>query len=215
LIPVLTVIAGPNGGGKSTFARALKLPSIDPDRIAAEYGEGFTDSANMRAAREALRLTRERLAQQQSLILETTLAGRQPLRLMGEARAAGYLVLLAFVVPNAQDDTRFRIDNRVLEGGHNIPDADLRRREPRILTNLSEAIALADLTAIYISSVRSQDFILEGAAEGTSVQLTPNVPPQVMEAVARRLEVRQVAVITEDHPVVKRFQAQIAWEAEA
>jgi len=215
LIPVLTVIAGPNGGGKSTFVRALNLPSIDPDRIAAEYGEGFTDSANIRAAREALRLTRERLAQRQSLILETTLAGRQPLRLMGEAREAGYLVLLAFVVPNAQDDTRFRIDNRVLEGGHNIPDADLRRREPRILTNLPEAITLADLTAIYISSVRSQDFILEGAAEGTSVQLTPNVPPQVMGAVARRLEVRQVAVITEDHPVVKRFQAQIARETEA
>ena len=214
MIPVLTVIAGPNGGGKSTFAHALNLPSIDPDRIAAKYGEGFTDSANMRAAREALRLTRERLAQRQSLILETTLAGRQPLRLMGEAREAGYLVLLAFVVPNAQDDTRFRIDNRVLEGGHNIPDADLRRREPRILTNLPEAIALADLTAIYVSSVRSQDFILEGAAEGTSVQLTPNVPPQVMEAVARRLEVRQVVVITENHPVVKRFQAQIVRETE-
>ena len=35
---ILTVIAGPNGGGKSTFALALKLPSIDPDRIAAGYG---------------------------------------------------------------------------------------------------------------------------------------------------------------------------------
>lgn len=207
---VLTVIAGPNGGGKSTFARALKLPSIDPDRIAAEYGLGFTDAANVRAAREALQLTKERLERRQSLIIEATLAGRQPLRLMMRARETGYLVLLAFVVPNVQDDTRFRIDNRVLEGGHNIPDADLKRREPRILANLPEAIALADLTAIYVSSVRSQDFTLEGAAKGTKAQFTAKVPQQVMTAVARRFEVQRVAAIARDHPVVERFQAQIS-----
>ena len=74
-MPVLTVIAGPNGGGKSTFARALNLPSIDPDRIAAGYGQGFTDRANVRAAREALHLTAECLERRESLIVETTLAG--------------------------------------------------------------------------------------------------------------------------------------------
>ena len=81
-MPILTVIAGPNGGGKSTFARVSKLPSIDPDRIAAGYGQGFTDSANVRAAREAIRITAEHLERQESLIIETTLAGRQPMRLM-------------------------------------------------------------------------------------------------------------------------------------
>jgi predicted ABC-type ATPase len=210
-MPVLTVIAGPNGGGKSTFARALKLPSIDPDRIAADYGEGFTDSANLRAAREALQLTAERLKRHESLIVETTLAGRQALRLMTQARDAGYLVLLAFIVPNIQDDTRFRIDNRVLEGGHNIPDADLKRREPRILANLPDAIALADLTAVYVSSTKSQDFTLEGAVDGAKVQLTANVPQQVRAAIARSFEVRGVTVIGDDHPVAERFQAQIAW----
>ncbi|WP_407542745.1 hypothetical protein Q0M94_21755 (plasmid) [Deinococcus radiomollis] len=210
-MPVLTVIAGPNGGGKSTFARALELPSIDPDRIAASYGQGFTDSANVRAAREAIQLTAEHLKRQDSLIVETTLAGRQPLRLMTQARNAGYLVLLAFIVPNVQDDTRFRIDNRVLEGGHNIPDADLKRREPRILANLPDAITLADLTAIYVSSTRSQDFTLEGAVNGSDAQITANVPQQMQAAIARRFEVREVTVIGDDHPVAERFRAQIAW----
>ena len=209
----LTVIAGPNGGGKSTFARALNLPSIDPDRIAAGYGQGFTDSANVRAAREALRLTAERMKRHESLIIETTLAGRQPLRLMAQARESGHQVLLAFIVPNVQDDTRFRIDNRVLEGGHNIPDADLKRREPRILANLPEAITLADLTAIYVSSTRSQDFTLEGAVDGSDVQLTLNVPQQVRAAIARRFEVRKVTGIGDNHPVAERFRAQIAWSS--
>jgi predicted ABC-type ATPase len=198
---ILTVIAGPNGGGKNTFARALKLPSIDPDQIAASYGEGFTDRANVRAARGALQLTTERLERREHPIVETTLAGRQPLRVMTQAREAGDQVLLAFIVPNAQDDTRFRIDNRVPEDGHTIPDADLKRREPRILAHLPETIMLADLTAISISSTRSQDFTLEGAIDGDEVQLTDAVPPQVRTAIARRSEVRDVAVISDDHPV--------------
>ena len=213
-MPVLTVIAGPNGGGKSTFARALNLPSIDPDRIAASYGQGFTDRANVRAAREALHLTAECLERRESLIVETTLAGRQPLRLMAQAREAGYRVLLVFIAPNVQDDTRFRIDNRVLEGGHNIPDADLKRREPRILTNLPNAIALADLTAIYISSTRSEDFTLEGAIDGTDVRLTANVPQQVRAAIARQFEVQEVESIGDDHLVAERFRSQIARSVE-
>jgi predicted ABC-type ATPase len=131
---------------------------------------------------------------------------------MTQARDAGYLVLLAFIVPNIQDDTRFRIDNRVLEGGHNIPDAALKRREPRILANLPDAIALADLTAVYVSSTRSQDFTLEGAVEGSETLLTVNVPQQVRLAIARRFEVQEVTVIRDDHPVAERFRAQIAWD---
>ena len=143
--------------------------------------------------------------------METTLAGRQPLRLMAQARDAGYLLLLAFIVPKVQDDTRFRIDNRVLKGSHNIPDADLKRREPRILANLPDAIMLADLTAIYISSTRSQDFTLEGAVEGSGAHLTANVPQQVRLAITRRFEVQEVTVIGDDHPGAERFQGQIAW----
>ena len=58
-MPVLTVIAGPNGAGKSTFAQTTRLETIDPDRIAAGYGEGFTPTANLRASREALNIMRE------------------------------------------------------------------------------------------------------------------------------------------------------------
>lgn len=88
---------------------------------------------------------------------------------MTQARDAGFRVLLALIVPNDQADTRFRIDNRVLEGGHTITDVDLKRREPRILAHLPDTITLADLTAISVSSTRSQDFTLEG--EGSDVQL--------------------------------------------
>jgi len=206
---VLTVIAGPNGSGKSTFVQAVGLSSIDPDRLAAGYGEGFTQAANLRAAREAITLIGERLESRQSFAIETTLAGRQPLRLMEQAQEAGYRVHLAFIVANVEEDTRLRIENRVLSGGHNIPDADLERREPRILTHLPDAIARANLTAIYVSSTRSRDFTLEGAVYNGRVQLSPTVPEGVRSAVSGRFEVEPVAAISQSHPITERFQAHV------
>lgn len=53
---------------------------------------------------------------------KTTLAARQPLRLMVQAKAAGYQFHLAFIIVNANEDTRLSIDNRVLRGDRTIPD---------------------------------------------------------------------------------------------
>lgn len=91
-MPTLTVIAGPNGSGKSTFVQAMRLNSIAPDRLAAGHGQGFTPEANLRASREALAIMHDRLEGRQSFAIETTLAGRQPLRLMAQASEAGYRV---------------------------------------------------------------------------------------------------------------------------
>jgi hypothetical protein len=84
--------------------------------------------------------------------------------------------------------------------------------QPRILANLPEAITLADQTAIYVSSVRTQDFTLEGAIEGSDAQLTANVPQQIRLAIARRFEIQKVTVIGDDHPVAERFRVQVTWD---
>ena len=72
----------PERSWEKYLSRALRLDSIDPDRIAAEFGQGFTLEANLRASRAALQQIRERLEARQNFVIETTLAGRQPLRLM-------------------------------------------------------------------------------------------------------------------------------------
>lgn len=84
---------------------------------------------------------------------------------MAQAEAVGYQIHLAFIIANANEDTRLRIDNRVLRGRHNIPDQDLERRGPRILANLPDAVALADWSAFYLSSTQQQNFTVQGAAQ--------------------------------------------------
>lgn len=207
-MPTLTVIAGQNGSGKSTLVQAHQLVTIDPDRIAQSYGQGFTDAANSQAAREALRLQAQALSYRESFGIETTLAARQPIRRMQEARELGYQVTLAFVIPS-NDNTRLRIDNRVNEGGHNIPDADLERRRPRVLENLPLAMQQAHMTAFYLSNTETRDFRLVGAAEGDEVFLTPGIPAHIRQVLERHFPVVEVPAIDQKHPVYGAFLGHV------
>ncbi len=78
--PVLTIVAGPNGVGKSTLSRALAFPGryINPDLLGAGAAAG---------ARDVLELVETELARRASFALETTLSGRLQLRLAERAKA--------------------------------------------------------------------------------------------------------------------------------
>lgn len=86
---------------------------------------------------------------------------------------------LAFVVAHPDEDTRLTIDNRVMQGGHNISDEDLERRAPKVLENLPAAMRRADLTAIYVSSAKVRDFVMVGAIHQRQVTVAPQMPEQV------------------------------------
>ncbi|QLG13319.1 zeta toxin family protein (plasmid) [Deinococcus sp. D7000] len=212
-MPVLTVIAGQNGSGKSTLVQAHRLQTIDPDRLARGYGQGFSNAANARAAREALHLQAQALAGRQSFGIETTLAGKQPLRRMEEAREAEYEVRLAFVIPESEN-TRLRIDVRVQEGGHNIADADLERRRPRVLEHLPEAMRRADMTALYLANIQDRNFVLVGAAYRDEVKLSAQVPDHIRHLIEQQFQVEAVESVSQDHPITQHFQRQVQQSGE-
>lgn len=144
-MPTLLVVAGPNGCGKSTLTRTSGfrgLEIIDPDTIARSMTSG-------NPAREALLWRRDALAAGRSHLLETTLAGSGTLRHMTAARRAGYRIVLHYVSVAAPDLALDRIRNRVALGGHDVPEADARRRFVRSHANLPAAMARADLTLLY------------------------------------------------------------------
>ena len=150
-MPTLLVVAGPNGCGKSTLTRMSAfggLEIIDPDAIA----RGMTVDNLGQAAREALRRRRAALSGGRSHLVETTLAGSGILRHMSAARRAGYRVVLHYVSVGSPDSALDRIRNRVALGGHDIPEADVRRRFARSHANLPVAMELADLTVLYDNS---------------------------------------------------------------
>lgn len=132
--PKIIIIAGPNGAGKTTFAREF-LPHeagcpvfVNADLIAA----GLSPFAPERAAIQAGRLTLEAIAQhvarRESFAFETTLSGKAYARQIPQWRQLGYHVKLFFLsLPSAEAAVQ-RVAERVRQGGHDIPEATIRRR---------------------------------------------------------------------------------------
>jgi predicted ABC-type ATPase len=132
--PQLWVIAGPNGAGKSTlvarYRLADRIPVVNPDVIAREIKPDHRGepAIMLKAGKLAASRRRALLRARESLAIETTLTGHSELRVMRDARDAGFKVTLVFVnVRNALTSIA-RVRERVAAGGHDVPSAIVRRR---------------------------------------------------------------------------------------
>ena len=147
-MPTLHVVAGPNGCGKSTLTRTTwfrGIEVIDPDAIVGDTMAGYPAWA----ARELLRRRQAAVAEGGTLAVETTLADTGVLRFMEVARKAGYRIVLHYVSLRTADQALLRIRNRVALGGHDIPEANVRRRFARSHANLPPAILRATEVLLY------------------------------------------------------------------
>jgi predicted ABC-type ATPase len=138
----LYVIAGPNGAGKTTFAREF-LPHfakceefVNADLIAT----GLSPFSPRDAALEAGRLMLQRIynlaTQRKSFGFETTLAGKSYVRLFRDLQSHQYLIHLIFPWLPKVDLAIKRVEDRVRQGGHSVPEIDIRRRFKRGIHNL-------------------------------------------------------------------------------
>lgn len=186
-VPTLTLVAGPNGSGKSTLTAAIAFEGlivVDPDAIARTIDAEQPSRAAIAAARRAVLRCRALVANRESFILESTLAGHGALSLMREAKRVGYRALLIYVSLGDPELHIERVRLRVSQGGHDIPDSDIRRRYGRSLLRAPEAIRLADETVILDNSGLEPERMLM-LAGGRIIWRAGSVPQWVQEIVAR------------------------------
>lgn len=133
-LPRIIIIAGPNGAGKTTFAREF-LPReagcpafINADLIAAGISPFAPDKAALQAGRIMLQTMAQHVARRESFAFETTLSGRAYAQQIPHWRQLGYQVALLFLSLPSADVAIQRVAERVRQGGHNIPEATIRRR---------------------------------------------------------------------------------------
>jgi predicted ABC-type ATPase len=168
--PVLWLIAGANGVGKTTYARDhIKAYSgtksfINLDEIAKGLSPFDPEAERIRAARISLsylyslldvpRPADGQLELRKSLSLETTLAGLTHLRTISRAKANGWAVNLLYFAVQSPETALRRIARRVSEGGHDIPETDARRRFSRSIGNFRSYAARCDLWRAFDNNAR-------------------------------------------------------------
>jgi predicted ABC-type ATPase len=154
---MLTVVAGANGAGKSMLTQSVREafqdhPVLDPDAVAKAAETMATGGSPVDAGRLILRMCEEFLGRRESFLVETTLSGKTYLKMMKRAVGLGYRVRLIYVGTESVEINIQRIRERVLKGGHDVPEQDQRRRFPRSFANLKLAVRLADEMLLFDNS---------------------------------------------------------------
>ncbi|MEL7272224.1 MAG: AAA family ATPase [Pseudomonadota bacterium] len=172
--PVLWVIAGANGVGKTRYARAhIEAVTggkrfVNLDEIARGLAPFDPASEQRRAARVTLAMLDDFITGKARngtsiITLETTLSGRTYLNLFDRAKEAGIKIhLLYFAVARAETSIA-RVARRVLEGGHFVEETDIRRRFERSLTNFAPYSAKADLWRVFDNNGLHPAVVAEGS----------------------------------------------------
>jgi predicted ABC-type ATPase len=121
---------------------------LDPDR----YGISPDVHDPITAGRLVVARVRAAIAGREDVVLETTLSGRFPLKVLRDGRRAGFDVTLVYVGLDDVNECLLRVRRRARSGGHDVPEIDVRRRFVRSLEALPAAIMLADRVFLYDNS---------------------------------------------------------------
>ncbi len=133
-MPILYIISGCNGSGKTTASYTL-LPDllncrefVNSDEFAKSFSPFDPGAASVTASRYMLMKINYLLDRKADFAVETTLATRSLLQIVRQAQQLGYETMVLYFWLNSPDLAIERVRDRVVSGGHNIPDAVIRRR---------------------------------------------------------------------------------------
>lgn len=130
------MLAGTNGAGKSSLIGAVieaqGVEFFNPDAAARRMRDrdsGMSQAdANSLAWHQGRRLLERAITGRLTYAFETTLGGATITALLERALAAGLPVRVWYVALSSPDLHLARVRARVARGGHDIPEADIRRR---------------------------------------------------------------------------------------
>jgi predicted ABC-type ATPase len=177
--PRVVVLAGPNGSGKSTAAPRLLRDAfavgefVNADVIAQGLSAFNPAGSAMAAGRIMLNRLKELADERKTFAFETTLASRSFVPWLKGLIAGGYEFRLVFLWLPSADAAVARVAERVRSGGHEVPEATIRRRYNAGLRNFfSFYQPLASQWQMIDNSRRRSRLIAAG--RGHSAEVVPN-----------------------------------------
>ena len=190
--PVLLVVAGCNGSGKSSFSRSLVphdfLP-FDYDSYFLNYYASLMDSdvreimAHNMAFAELEKQINSAITSKSNFCYETNF-NSTPLHWPGLFKQRGYKLHLIYLCLDSIEEAKRRVAIRVENGGHFVPEEEIRKRYFEGFANLNSYFRYFDLIDVFDTSTYGEKpqhiFSVEDSTtrmkEATPRYLIPLIP---------------------------------------
>lgn len=174
-MPKMFIIAGCNGAGKTTASYTLLPELLDCKEFinSDEIAKGLSPFNPSLAAIKASKLMAERmdelLERREDFGIETTLSTKSLARIVVDAQRRGYMVSLVFLWLSIPELAIERVRLRVESGGHDIPEATIRRRYASGIDNLFKLyMPICDYWVIIDNSGQAGRIVAEGGVNITT-----------------------------------------------
>lgn len=163
--PVLIVIAGPNGSGKTSVTSKIlhhewleDSEYINPDNVARDvFGDWNNQDAVLKAANYCNDWRERCLAERKSHIFETVMSASDKVDYILRAKEAGFFIRLFFVSTESPTINAKRVANRVLNGGHDVPIPKIISRYDKSIVNCEILSPIVDRLYVYDNSIEDAE----------------------------------------------------------
>lgn len=177
-LPLLIVIAGSNGSGKTSITSKLLKHEwvedsvyINPDNVAKEiFGDWNSKEAVIKAADYCAKLREECLLENKSLIFETVMSADDKVDFILRAKKAGFFIRVFFIATTNPTINAARIANRVMKGGHDVPITKIISRYKKSICNCIKVSNVVDRLYVYDNSVDGEEAKLQFRLVNGSVE---------------------------------------------
>ncbi|WP_226669045.1 AAA family ATPase [Microbulbifer aggregans] len=198
--PILHLLAGINGAGKTTFyynhiKPRAKVPFINADEIQKQLWpeEANNPQRSYEAAKIAEKQRAEHIKQGKPFAAETVFSHPSKLDLIRDAQQGGFMVALYHIHVATPELAKSRVDTRTQMGGHDVPEDKIYSRFSRTLAHLQDAVQMADRTMVFDNSVAGKTHRhLMTLERGRVVSLKADLPDWAGEQYGREIKIFQI-----------------------
>ena len=177
----LRLIAGPNGSGKTTLTKLLReeyaVPLgqyLNPDDIAKHISFSSIDHtlsddtflAAKLAQSISVGLRDDWVKDGLSFTYESVMSHESHIQFVAGAKKVGYKPYLYYVCTSEVELNKARVEQRVKEGGHTVPEEKITSRYLRSLENLYDMLTICRRGFLFDNSSTEMTFIAEVTQDG-------------------------------------------------
>lgn len=148
--PMILVIGGPNGSGKTTITQYFDKVGeyTNADDVVASTGMSNEDAAIFVDKKRY-----ESIEQKKDFSFETVLSSKYKLELLKKAKEEGFFIKCVFVLTSNPDINVSRVEARVSNGGHSVEKEKIISRYYKSLNNIKELLEICDIMHVYDNTI--------------------------------------------------------------